>query len=814
MKRRVHTGPLPRRDDFKSRLSLRQACVVFLTLFLLGGRPANAADLVELPFDVVAVPAIQELSSDFCWFHPRAAAIPGAGQKGKPAVVMTLMKHLAADDHYSGLYFMRTDDLGRTWTRPAAIPELAWRKQSDDITAAVIDTTPGWHAKSGKLLVIGAKTLYTASGDYASLQTRPRSYETSYATYDPVADRWSGWKELEMPEPDGKFFRSGCGCSQWLVKPDGTLLVPVQFQPKQGGDWQNTVLHCGFDGTTMKYLRHGTELAIAGGRGFAEPSLAHFQGKYYLTLRNDAAAYVATSDDGLNFGQPKAWTFDDGQDLGSYNTQAHWLTHSDGLFLAYTRRGANNDHIARHRAPMFVAQVDPQSLQVIRSTEQILLPERGVMLGNFGAAAITPTESWVTDAEFISRLVDPDAGKRPHPKGADGTVWVGRVKWSQPNLLAMTSSGGIPQSVVNAPSDHSTGAKAIVTVSRSSPELPRKSEGDVIELSDGHLLLVSMEFGGDGSDFAATRFVAHESSDGGRTWGRHRVITETLKGDLNVYSPNLIRAKDGGILLLFMRQHRPGSLTNHVWKSTDEGKTFSPYAEFVPKRDFALCNATVKRLASGRLLLPANPPAPGKPAETGPYAATMLYSDDDGLTWQASESRVELPMRGAMEPHVEQTADGRVLMVMRNQLGKLYFSESKDNGVTWGPAYASALTAPESCPELTRIPGTSDLLMIWNNSYDPKFRSHFGKRSPLTAAVSKDHGKTWRHVRDIETDPTRAFSNPGCRFTRDGRAIINYWTCEYLPNWAMQDVIDLRVAVIDKSWFYGAPASGDSTDKE
>jgi sialidase-1 len=263
-----------------------------------------------------------------------------------------------------------------------------------------------------------------------------------------------------------------------------------------------------------------------------------------------------------------------------------------------------------------------------------------------------------------------------------------------------------------------------------------------------------------------------------------------------------------------MRQHRPGLLTNHVWKSTDEGKTFSPYAEFVPKRDFALCNATVKRLASGRLLLPANPPAPGKPAETGPYAASMLYSDDDGLTWQASESRVELPMRGAMEPHVEQTADGRILMVMRNQLGKLYFSESKNDGATWGAAFASSLAAPESCPELTRIPGTSDLLMIWNNSYDPKFRSHFGKRSPLTAAVSKDHGKTWQQVRDIETDPTRAFSNPGCRFTRDGRAIINYWTCEYLPNWAMQDVIDLRVAVIDKAWFYDEPASVDSRDKE
>ncbi|MCC6509666.1 MAG: exo-alpha-sialidase, partial [Pirellulaceae bacterium] len=112
------------------------------------------------------------------------------------------------------------------------------------------------------------------------------------------------------------------------------------------------------------------------------------------------------------------------------------------------------------------------------------------------------------------------------------------------------------------------------------------------------------------------------------------------------------------------------------------------------------------------------------------------------------------------------------------------------------------------------FPGTNDLLLIWNNSYDPKFRSHFGKRSPLTAAVSKDHGKTWQHVRDIETDSTRAYSNPGCRFTRDGRAIINYWTCEYLPSWAMQDVIDLRVAVIDKSWFYDEPASPEAKDKQ
>lgn len=57
-------------------------------------------------------------------------------------------------------------------------------------------------------------------------------------------------------------------------------------------------------------------------------------------------------------------------------------------------------------------------------------------------------------------------------------------------------------------------------------------------------------------------------------------------------------------------------------------------------------------------------------------------------------------------------------------------------------------------------------------------------------------------------------SNPGCRFTRDGRAILNYWTCEYLPDWRIQDIIDLRVAVIDTAWFYGASVSATRVEAQ
>lgn len=381
----------------------------------------------RLPFSVQPDVAYQELNKDFCWFHPRAAAIPGFGEKGNPAVIMTIQKYLKVSDYYSGMYFMRTDDLGKTWSGPAEIPELKWHYEPDDTTVSVADVTPGWHEETGKLIAIGIKVRYSKEGK--QLLDKSRSHDAAYTVFDPRKNSWTSWKMiLNVPDSTSKFFLVNPGCVQWIVKPDGKILLPIYFSGAELGNCSVTVLECSFDGTTLSYLKHGDEMTIKGGRGLYEPSLALFKGTYYFTLRNDFKAYVTTSKDGFSWTPIQPWTFDDGSDLGSYNTQAHWLVHSDGLFLSYTRRGANNDHIVRNRAPLFLAQVDPVKLNVIRSTEQVLIPERGVMLGNFGASAITKNESWVTDAEYME-------GDKPNPRGANGTVWAARVMWSKKNKL-------------------------------------------------------------------------------------------------------------------------------------------------------------------------------------------------------------------------------------------------------------------------------------------------------------------------------------------------------------------------------------------
>jgi hypothetical protein len=175
-------------------------------------------------------------------------------------------------------------------------------------------------------------------------------------------------------------------------------------------------------------------LSIPIKRGLYEPSVTQFSDRFFLTMRNDDHGYVSVSDDGLNYSEPKRWTFDDGSDLGNYNTQQHWVSHSDALFLVYTRRGANNDHVFRHRAPLFIARVDPDKLTIIRDSEQVLVPEKGARLGNFGVTEVSPNETWVTVTEWM-QAPGPNYHD-PTPlieRGADNRIWVAKLKWKKPN---------------------------------------------------------------------------------------------------------------------------------------------------------------------------------------------------------------------------------------------------------------------------------------------------------------------------------------------------------------------------------------------
>jgi sialidase-1 len=95
---------------------------------------------------------------------------------------------------------------------------------------------------------------------------------------------------------------------------------------------------------------------------------------------------------------------------------------------------------------------------------------------------------------------------------------------------------------------------------------------------------------------------------------------------------------------------------------------------------------------------------------------------------------------------------------------------------------------------------------LWNHSkYIAQGHHHFGERTPLTAAISSDAGKSWRIAGDLAAGPNDEYTNLGCTFTSDGKAIITYLFGS--PAWNRTN-LSLRAMVVDKAWF-----SKPSTDR-
>ncbi len=152
--------------------------------------------------------------------------------------------------------------------------------------------------------------------------------------------------------------------------------------------------------------------------------------RQFLAVTSDNRGYVTLSDDGLHWQDKRAWEFDDGTPLEMSSTQQHWLTHSGGLLLVYTRRDATNANVIRWRSPLWVAQVDPQRRCLLKATERVVLPivgdgindpDRVALMGNFNVTNVSPAESWATVGEWMPRH---------HYRG---DVLLARLRWATPN---------------------------------------------------------------------------------------------------------------------------------------------------------------------------------------------------------------------------------------------------------------------------------------------------------------------------------------------------------------------------------------------
>ncbi len=322
-----------------------------------------------------------------CYVHARATSV------NEEYLFMTMQYlNVAGADSFLPLKYLEYNGTG--WSEPRALDTE--KKHKNGYISLLSDATPIYHPQTEKIIIYGYIATYEQDG-ITSVDTEKN--QVGYYVFDPKTKSISELKYVEIAEE----YERGiivC-CSQSVVEDNGDILMPVELLLKKEFHLSAAVARLSFDGEKIRCLSISNILENPVPRGVYEGSLIKFKKRYFLTMRNDNYGYFSVSDDGENFSDPQIWRWDSGDILENYNTQQHWFYLGDDLYLVYTRKAENNDHVFRHRAPLFAAKVDIEKMCLIKETEEIVVPERGARLGNFGANQITENKALVTVGEWM-----------------------------------------------------------------------------------------------------------------------------------------------------------------------------------------------------------------------------------------------------------------------------------------------------------------------------------------------------------------------------------------------------------------------------
>jgi predicted neuraminidase len=283
-------------------------------------------------------------------------------------------------------------------------------------------------------------------------------------------------------------------------------------------------------------------------------------------------------------------------------------------------------------------------------------------------------------------------------------------------------------------------------------------------------------------------------------------------------NPVLFPAPDGNLWLMWTAQKAGNQDTAEVRYriSEDNGYTWGSVRVLFDTPG-TYVRQPVVILDNGDWLIPVFycKTSPGKKWVGNDDFSAVKISADQGKTW----SEYIVPnSTGCVHMNVEKRSDGSLFAMFRSRLADwIYISQSQDNGRTWSEPVPTTLPNNNSSIQFTKLKN-GHLALVFNNRnaaadtarraslYDeikddeteqtpaaaeqdhPEKRTAFWgtPRAPLTIAVSENEGKTWPHMRDLETGDgycltnnskeglNREYSYPSIKQTNDGMIHITY----------------------------------------
>ncbi|MCH2133217.1 MAG: glycoside hydrolase [Phycisphaerales bacterium] len=270
-------------------------------------------------------------------------------------------------------------------------------------------------------------------------------------------------------------------------------------------------------------------------------------------------------------------------------------------------------------------------------------------------------------------------------------------------------------------------------------------------------------------------------SDAGNTCGNPTMVVDEMTGIMHLLSThNLGHDDESGII----NQTSDGDRTVWASFSQDDGQTWSEARDITS--DVKLPNWTWYATGPGNGIHMQGGDTPGRliipcdhiEADTKHYYSHVIYSDDQGQSWQLGGSS---PKHQVNECEVVECDDGRLLLNMRNYDRTKRTRQvcvSHDGGETWtDQRHDDVLIEPICQASIRRIPKSPGLIVFSN----PASRDD---RVMMTLRGSTDDGATWPYRRVLHDGPS-AYSclvalpngDIGCFFEADGYNRLEFARC-------------------------------------
>ena len=293
----------------------------------------------------------------------------------------------------------------------------------------------------------------------------------------------------------------------------------------------------------------------------------------------------------------------------------------------------------------------------------------------------------------------------------------------------------------------------------------------ITELQNGDLYLTY--YGGEGEYAQATSVFAARLKKGSRRWTEPVAIARNPFQSMG--NPVVWQAPDGRVWLFFVV--RPGETwsTSRIMAkvSQDLGNTWSDSFVLVWQEGSMVRGRPIV-LDNGDYLLPVYHEM-GKDTEFVPPDTTSFFIRFEVARKRWTESTHIRSRLGNLQPAVVQLSGDHLLAFCRRggdyepgNDGYVVRSESHDGGRSWSAGQETEFPNPNAAVELIKL-RSGNLLFIFNDSMD--------ERSPLTAAISTDLGRTFPSRRNL-AEGRGSFAYPTAIQTRDGKIHVTFTSDE------------------------------------